>query len=138
VQVSDLPTINAALNFTSAVLIAMGWWHVRRGRIATHRRFMLSACVTSLLFLITYVIYHAHVGSRPFPGTGVARVFYFSILVPHVVLAAGLLPLVGVTLARGLRRRDAAHRRIARITFPIWLFVSVTGVMVYVMLYQWY
>jgi uncharacterized membrane protein YozB (DUF420 family) len=138
VQVSDLPTLNAALNATSATLIAIGWWHIRHGRIATHRRFMLSACVTSLLFLVSYVIYHAQAGSRPFPGTGAARIFYFSILIPHVLLAASLLPLVGVTLARGLRRRDAAHRRIARITLPIWLFVSVTGVIVYVMLYRWY
>ena len=135
-QVSDLPTLNAALNATSAVLITIGWWHIRRGHIATHRRFMLSGCVTSLLFLISYVIYHAEAGSRPFAGTGAVRVFYFAILIPHVILAAGLLPLVGVTLARGLRRRDAAHRRIARITFPIWLFVSVTGVIVYLMLYR--
>jgi uncharacterized membrane protein YozB (DUF420 family) len=88
--------------------------------------------------LISYVIYHAEAGSRPFPGSGVARIVYFAILIPHVLLAASLLPLVGMTLARGLRRRDAAHRRIARITFPIWMFVSVTGVIVYVMLYQLY
>jgi uncharacterized membrane protein YozB (DUF420 family) len=137
-QVTDLPTLNAALTAASAVLITIGWWHVRRGRIDTHRRFMLAGCTSSLLFLISYVIYHAQVGSRPFAGTGAARVVYFSILIPHVLLAASLLPLVGVTLARGLRRRDRAHRRIARVTFPIWMFVSVTGVIVYVMLYRWY
>jgi uncharacterized membrane protein YozB (DUF420 family) len=138
VQVTDLPALNAALNAASAVLITIGWWHIRRGHIATHRRFMLSGCATSLLFLISYVIYHAEAGSRPFPGSGVARIVYFAILIPHVLLAASLLPLVGMTLARGLRRRDAAHRRIARITFPIWMFVSVTGVIVYVMLFQLY
>ena len=137
-QVGDLPALNATLNAVSAVLLSVGWWHVRRGRIGTHRRFMLSACVTSTLFLVSYVIYHAQAGSRPFPGTGAARVVYFSVLIPHVILAAAVVPLAAVTLVRGLRRRDAAHRRIARITFPIWMFVSVTGVIVYVMLYRLY
>ena len=96
---------------------------------------MLAACTVSALFLTSYVIYHAQVGSKPFPGTGWIRTVYFAVLIPHVLLAAGLLPLVGITLSRGLRRRDEAHRRIAVITFPIWLFVSITGVVVYLMLY---
>jgi uncharacterized membrane protein YozB (DUF420 family) len=103
-----------------------------------HRRFMIAACLTSALFLTSYVIYHAQAGSKHFPGTGFARVIYFAILVPHVLLAAAVVPLALVTLRRGLARRDVQHRRIARVTFPIWMFVSVTGVVVYLMLYQWY
>jgi uncharacterized membrane protein YozB (DUF420 family) len=138
VTVHDLPALNAALNATAAVLLGAGYWHIRHGRIATHRRFMLAAFVMSGLFLVSYVTYHAQAGSRPFPGLGMARVVYFAILIPHVVLAAAVLPLALVTLRRGLLRNDAAHRRIARITLPIWMFVSVTGVLVYVMLYQMY
>ncbi len=99
---------------------------------------MIAAFVTSGLFLTSYVIYHAQAGSKPFPGTGIARALYFSILIPHVLLAAVVLPMALLTLRRGLIRDDARHRRIARITFPIWMFVSVTGVLVYLMLYQLY
>jgi putative membrane protein len=137
-HVSDLPTLNALLNATSAVLLSLGWWHIKHRRIQTHRRFMIAACVTSALFLTSYVVYHAQAGSRPFPGAGFARLFYFSILIPHVLLAAVALPMALVTLRRGLRRDDARHRRLARRTFPLWLFVSVTGVIVYLMLYQLY
>ena len=133
--VNDLPHLNAALNATAAVLLTTGWFLIKSGRIAAHRRCMIAAFVTSVLFLISYVTYHAHVGSKPFPGTGIVRTIYFSILIPHVLLAAGVLPLAIVTLRRGLRRDDARHRRIARVTLPIWLFVSVTGVVVYLMLY---
>jgi len=137
-QATDLPTLNAVLNATAAILLVFGFRQIRQGRIEAHRRFMLGAFATSAAFLVSYVIYHARVGSQPFPGTGVVRLVYFSILVPHVVLAAAVLPLALVTLRRGLRRNDAAHRRIARITLPVWLFVSVTGVIVYLMLYQLY
>ena len=137
-SISDLPALNATLNATSAVLLTIGWFLIRAGRIETHRRFMIAAFSASTLFLISYVVYHAQVGSRPFPGTGVMRTIYFSILIPHVVLAAAVLPLALVTLTRGLRRQDDRHRRIARWTLPIWLFVSVTGVLVYLMLYQVY
>ena len=133
---TDLPALNAALNAAAAVLLATGWFLIRAGRIRAHRRIMIAAFTTSSLFLISYVVYHAQVGSKPFPGTGAIRVLYFSILVPHVVLAAVVLPLAIITLARGLRRADDRHRRIARWTLPIWLFVSVTGVIVYVMLYR--
>jgi uncharacterized membrane protein YozB (DUF420 family) len=133
---SDLPALNATLNATSAVLLTIGWRFIRSRRIAAHRRCMIAAFVTSSLFLISYVVYHAQVGSKPFPGTGILRSIYFAILIPHVVLAAAVPPLAIVTLARGLRRRDAAHRRLARWTLPIWLFVSVSGVIVYLMLYQ--
>ena len=135
-SVTDLPHLNAALNATSAVLLSIAWWLIRRRRIEAHRRTMIAAFCTSAAFLTSYVIYHAQVGSRPFPGTGLARTIYFTVLVPHVILAAAVLPLAIITLRRGLRRDDARHRRIARVTLPIWLFVSVTGVMVYLMLYQ--
>jgi len=138
VTFEDLPALNAALNATSAVLLLVGYMLIRRGRIDAHRRAMLAALTTSALFLISYVVYHAEVGSRPFPGVGLARTIYFAILVPHVILAAAIVPLALVTVTRGLKRRDAAHRRLARITLPLWLFVSVTGVAVYVMLYQLY
>ncbi|MEO7189812.1 MAG: DUF420 domain-containing protein [Vicinamibacterales bacterium] len=135
---SDLPTLNAILNATSAVLLTIGWWHITHHRIAVHRRFMLAACTTSAMFLTSYVIYHAQVGSKPFPGHGIARTIYFLVLVPHVVLAAAIVPMVILTLRRGLMRSDVAHRRIARITLPLWLYVSVTGVIVYLMLYRMY
>ena len=131
-----LPTLNAALNLASAVLLVIGWTFIRAGRIEAHRRSMIAAFSTSSLFLISYVIYHAQVGSKPFPGTGLLQTIYFSILIPHVVLAAVIVPLAILTLRRGLVRNDVAHRRIAKITLPLWLFVSVTGVMVYVMLYR--
>lgn len=137
-QATDLPTLNAVLNATAAVLLVLGFRQIRRGRVEAHRRFMLGAFAVSAAFLVSYVIYHLEVGSQPFPGTGLARVVYFTILVPHVILAAVVLPLALVTLRRGLTRQDAAHRRIARITLPIWLFVSVTGVIVYLMLYRLY
>ena len=136
--VSDLPTLNAALNAAAAVLLVCGLVSIRRRRIAVHRRFMVGAFVTSVLFLASYVTYHAQAGSRPFPGHGPIRLLYFAILVPHVVLAAGIVPLALVTLRRGLRRDDAAHRRLARWTWPIWMYVSITGVIIYVMLYHLY
>jgi uncharacterized membrane protein YozB (DUF420 family) len=136
VTVSDLPHLNALLNAIAGVLLLRGWILIRQHRWQQHRRYMIAAFVTSALFLTSYVVYHAQAGSRPFPGTGLARTIYFSILVPHVVLAAAVLPLALITLGRGLRRDDQRHRRIARWTFPIWLFVSVSGVIVYVMLYQ--
>lgn len=132
---ADLPHLNAALNATSAILLTIGWFLIKSRRIAAHRRFMIAAVVTSALFLISYVVYHAQVGSKPFPGTGIVRTIYFAILIPHVILAAAVLPMALITLRRGLRRDDVRHRRLARITLPIWLFVSVTGVVVYLMLY---
>jgi uncharacterized membrane protein YozB (DUF420 family) len=135
-SVTDLPALNATLNATAAVLLTTGWWLIHQRRIEAHKRCMLAACAVSTLFLASYVTYHAQVGSRPFLGTGMIRTIYFSILIPHVILAAAVLPLAIVTLLRGLRRNDEAHRRIARWTMPIWLFVSVTGVIVYVMLYS--
>lgn len=135
-SVADLPALNALLNLTAAVLLVVGWRFIKARRIDAHRRTMIAAFCTSAAFLASYLTYHAQVGSKPFPGTGALRVIYFSVLIPHILLAAAILPLAIVTLRRGLARDDAAHRRIARITLPVWLFVSVTGVVVYLMLYQ--
>ncbi len=135
-DVTDLPTLNAVLNGLSATLLVAGLIQIKRRNIETHRRLMVSAFIVSGLFLVSYLIYHFEVGSVPYQGTGLWRVVYFSILIPHVILAAFVLPLALVTLRRGWIRNDAAHRRIAKITLPIWLFVSVTGVLVYLMLYQ--
>jgi len=134
-DVYDLPHLNAALNAGSAVCLLTGYYFIRSRRIDAHRRSMISAFVLSALFLTSYVVYHAQAGSKPFAGTGLLRTVYFSILIPHVLLAAVVLPLALVTLRRGLRRDDARHKRIARWTLPVWLFVSVTGVVVYAMLY---
>jgi putative membrane protein len=134
-QVADLPALNAGLNSLAAILLVIGYVLIRRGRIRQHRAVMISAFGVSTLFLISYVIYHANVGSRPFQGQGVIRVVYFAILLTHVVLAAATLPLALITLSRGLGARFDRHVRIARWTLPIWLYVSVTGVIVYFMLY---
>ena len=134
--VSDLPALNATLNATSAVLLTTGWILIRRGRIAQHRAVMIAAVCTSILFLISYLVYHAQVGSVRFTKQGPIRAVYFTILLTHTVLAATIVPLVLVTLTRALRARYERHRRIARWTMPIWLYVSVTGVIVYLMLYQ--
>lgn len=135
-MITALPTVNATLNAIAGVCLVIAWVFIRRRRIEAHRRMMLAAFAASTLFLISYVVYHANAGSRPYHGTGWLRTLYFAILIPHVILAAAVVPLALVTLARGLRRDDARHRRIARITLPIWLFVSVTGVIVYLMLYR--
>src|ERR1041384_5787547 len=134
--IHDLPAVNAALNATSGVLLVIGYGLMRAKRIDQHRRGMLARFVVSSLFLISYVVYHAQVGSVRFTRQGLVRPVYFTILITHVTLAAVVLPLSIVTLSRGLAARSAQHRRIARWTFPIWLYVSVTGVLVYVLLYQ--
>ena len=135
-RLADLPTVNAALNLTAASLLSIGYLFIRRRQIAAHRACMLAASVASAFFLISYVIYHANVGSRPFGGHGFIRPVYFAILASHVVLAAAIVPLVILTLARALRSRFDLHARIARRTLPLWLYVSVTGVVIYLMLYQ--
>lgn len=131
-----LPALNATLNAVAAVLLVCGFVMIKRGRIETHRRFMLSAFATSALFLVSYVVYHANVGSKPFNGQGAIRYVYFTILLTHVVLAALILPMALITLTHGLRARFDRHVPIARWTLPVWLYVSVTGVIVYLMLYQ--
>jgi uncharacterized membrane protein YozB (DUF420 family) len=137
-QLSSLPALNASLNALATFFLIAGYLFIRSGRREMHKRCMLAAMATSAAFLISYVIYHANAGSRPFPGTGTVRIVYFSILIPHVVLAAAILPLALVTTARGLRAQYDRHVRVARWTLPIWLYVSVTGVVIYLMLYQMY
>jgi uncharacterized membrane protein YozB (DUF420 family) len=136
--ISDLPAVNAALNATAATLLVIGYTLIRRGRIRQHRAVMLAAFATSTLFLISYLVYHAHAGSRPFPGRGPIRGVYFAILITHIILAAAIVPMALITLSRALRERFDRHKAIARWTLPIWLYVSVTGVIVYLMLYQMY
>ena len=135
-SLSDLPALNATLNAIAAVLLMTGYAFIRRGYVRRHRAAMISACIVSVLFLTSYVIYHANIGSRPFTGQGPIRVVYFTILLTHVVLAAAVPPLAIITLSRGLRARFDRHVAIARWTFPIWMYVSVTGVIVYLMLYR--
>lgn len=134
--IASLPLVNATLNGVAAVLLVAGYVCIRQRRIAAHRLAMLSAFAMSVLFLASYVIYHAHVGSRPFQGQGSIRVVYFTILISHVILAAVIPPLAGITLWRALRGRFDRHVAIARWTLPLWLYVSVTGIVVYWMLYQ--
>jgi len=135
-SVADLPALNATLNAIAAVLLVIGYVLIRRGRIQQHRRVMLAAFTTSALFLVSYVTYHANAGSRPFAGQGPIRIVYFAILISHVILAAAILPMALITLTHGLRARFDRHVPIARWTLPIWLYVSVTGVVVYWMLYR--
>jgi len=133
---TDLPALNATLNAISGLLLVAGYVFIRRGEWRKHRACMLGAVIMSALFLTSYVIYHLQVGSVPFKGTGWIRTVYFTVLIPHVILAAGMVPPVLITVSRGLSGRYDKHKRIARWTLPVWLFVSVTGVIVYVMLYQ--
>ena len=134
--VSDLPALNAILNTTSAVLLCIGWILIKRGRRMQHRAVMIAAVCTSVLFLISYLTYHAQVGSVRFTRLGPVRTLYFTILLTHTILAVVIVPMVLVTLSRGLRERFDRHRAIARWTLPLWLYVSVTGVVVYLMLYR--
>jgi putative membrane protein len=135
-DIAILPTLNAIFNGGAAVLLACGYAMIRRRRVGAHRAFMLGAFTASMLFLASYTVYHAQSGSHPFPGHGLARPVYFAILISHVLLAALILPLAIITLTRALRAHYARHRRIARWTLPLWLYVSVTGVVIYVMLYR--
>ncbi len=135
-SVHDLPAVNATLNALSGVLLLVGYSRIRAGRRDQHRAWMIAAFVVSTLFLISYLVYHAQVGSVRFTRQGLVRPLYFTILVTHITLAAVVLPMAILTLWRGLGGRFRQHRAIARWTFPIWLYVSVTGVLVYVLLYQ--
>lgn len=134
--VTDLPALNATLNAISFALLVTGYVFIRRKEWRKHRACMIAALVTSALFLTSYVIYHAQVGSVPFKGTGWIRTVYFAVLIPHVILAAAIVPPVIITVSRALSAKYDKHRRIARWTLPLWLYVSVTGVIVYFMLYQ--
>jgi uncharacterized membrane protein YozB (DUF420 family) len=135
-RASALPAVNAALNGSAAVLLVLGFTFIRRRRVAAHRACMLAAFVVSTAFLVSYVVYHALAGSRPFGGTGWLRWVYYPVLVSHIVLSAVLLPFVLTTLWRAVRGQFDRHARLARVTLPVWLYASVTGVLVYWMLYH--
>jgi Predicted membrane protein len=136
VTVRDLPALNAILNATSAGLLALGYVLIRRGRRAAHQKVMQSALACSALFLVSYLTYHAQVGSVRFQGQGPIRTVYFAILISHTILAIAIVPLVLVTFVRARRGLFDRHRKIARLTLPLWAYVSVTGVIVYWMLYR--
>ena len=138
--ISDLPAFNASLNAISTVFLSAGWYFIRRGKWQAHVSCMIPALISSTGFLTGYLIYHAHVGEKSthFTAGGAVAAIYFTMLITHVLLAAVTLPLVILTLIPVFRRRWDKHRRIARWTMPIWLYVSVTGVLVYLMLYKWY
>lgn len=136
-EVTDLPKLNAALNLASAVLLFAGWRQIRAGRREAHRACMIAALSSSVLFLASYLVYHFQVGSVRYTGQGPLRTLYFAILLSHTVLAVVNVPLVIVTATRALRERFPAHKQVARWALPIWFYVSVTGVVIYVMLYGW-
>jgi putative membrane protein len=140
VTVSDLPAINASLNLVSTVFISTGWYLIRHGAWRRHMACMITAVISSTIFLVGYVIYHVHVGEKSthFAAQGMVRPLYFAMLISHVLLAFTTLPLVILTLIPVFRRRWDRHRQIARWTIPIWLYVSITGVLVYLMLYKWF
>jgi uncharacterized membrane protein YozB (DUF420 family) len=135
---SILPHLNATLNASSFVLLSSGYYFIRRGRVLAHRRCQLSALTASIVFLVSYIIYHAHHGTTRFAGQGIARPIYFTILTTHTILAAVIVPLVIITVRRALRDDFLRHRAIARWTLPMWMYVSITGVIVYLMLYHLY
>jgi uncharacterized membrane protein YozB (DUF420 family) len=135
-SVSDLPALNATLNAISGILLVFGYGFIRQKRVNAHKFCMVGAFFTSVIFLISYLVYHWHVGSKPFSGSGWVRLVYFPILISHVVLAAMIVPMALMTLWRAWKEDFDRHQRIARWTLPMWLYVSITGVVVYVMLYQ--
>ena len=137
-SVHDLPLVNAVLNGSSALCLVAGFYFIRRSEVRKHRACMIAALVCSALFLTSYLIYHAQVGSIPFSGKGGVRVLYFTILISHTLLAASVPPLAIITLKRALGARFERHRKIARWALPVWLYVSVTGVVIYLMLYRIY
>lgn len=137
-SISDLPALNASLNGVAAALLIAGRWAIARGDRRLHRRLMVTALGVSAAFLISYLVYHAQHGSTPFAGSGWARPLYFTVLISHTILAAALVPLVIGTVRHAIRGDFERHPRWARITWPIWVYVSITGVLIYLMLYHWF
>lgn len=136
--VRDLPTLNALLNSVATVLLIVGFVFIKRGNRIAHKRVMLSAFLVSCAFLVSYLVYHGQVGSVKFQGEGIVRQIYFCVLISHLILAIVIVPLVIITLSRALSEKFDKHKKIARWTWPIWLYVSFTGVIVYLMLYVWF
>lgn len=137
-DIASLPILNAALNSSSFVFLLLGYFFIKRKNVRAHKICMLTVFGLSSLFLTSYLIYHFNHGSQPFPGEGWLRPVYFSILITHTLLASAILPMALVTLYRGLTRKFESHKKIARWTLPIWLYVSITGVLIYLMLYEWF
>lgn len=135
-EVTDLPTLNASLNLLAAICLAFGYYFIRRGDRRRHRLCMLAACGLSVAFLASYVVYHTYAGSVPFTRQGWVRPVYFTVLITHIVLAIAIVPLAVITVLRAWRGAYARHRQIARWTWPVWMYVSATGVIVYAMLYH--
>jgi putative membrane protein len=137
-SISDLPTLNASLNGVATIFLTLGYIFIRQQKIEAHRKCMVAALITSMLFLTSYVIYHYNAGSVPFTGQGWIRWVYFPILISHIILAMVIVPLVLMTVVRAFKERFELHKKVARWTWPIWMYVSVTGVIIYVMLYHLY
>jgi len=135
VSIADLPTLNACLNILTTILLTFGFVNIKRGRPEVHKKFMVAALFSSGLFLIFYLIYHYYAGSVPYPYHDWTRPVYFAVLIPHVILAAVMLPFILVLVGRALRGDFDRHKRMARYVWPVWMFVSLTGVLVYAMLY---
>lgn len=136
--VQDLPTLNATLNSIAGVLLLLGYIAIKNDKRDLHRNLMVSALVVSAAFLTSYLIYHYHVPSKKFPDLGIIKTIYLLILIPHIILAAVMVPMILKTFWHAFRGEWDKHKKIAKITFPIWMYVSVTGVLVYLMLYQWF
>lgn len=136
--VQQLPAVNATLNGISAILLLMGFIAIRKGNKEFHQRCMISAFAVSAVFLICYLVYHYYAGSTKFTATGWIRPVYFSILISHVILAAAIVPMILLTMWRAWKKDFEKHKKIARWTWPLWMYVSVTGVLIYLMLYQWF
>lgn len=134
----DLPTLNASLNTIAGFLLLLGYISIKQGRKELHKKLMVSALIVSAAFLTSYLIYHYNVPSRKFPDLGWIKTLYLIILIPHIILAALMVPMILKTFWHAFRGEWEKHKRIAKITFPIWMYVSVTGVLVYLMLYQWF
>ena len=135
-NVTDLPTFNAAFNLLSTLFLMFGYVYIKRGIRETHKRFMLAALISSAIFLTSYLIYHAKVGSVPYPHQNWTRYFYFTILIPHIILAAIMVPAILIALWHALRNQFEKHKRLVRWVWPVWMYVSVSGVIIYMMLYQ--
>lgn len=133
--ISDLPAVNATLNLISAILLSFGFYFIKRGRIPIHKRFMISAAITSALFLISYLIYHYNAGSVPYPYYDWTRPIYFAILIPHVILAGIMAPFILILLYFAFRGKFEKHKRLAVWVWPVWIFVSISGILIYLMLY---
>lgn len=136
--VQDLPTLNATLNFIASILLLSGYIAIKKNQKIIHRNFMISTLIVSAAFLTSYLIYHYHVPSKKFPDIGFMKTVYLLILIPHIILAAVMVPMILKTFWHAYKQQWDKHKKIARITFPIWMYVSVTGVIIYFMLYHWY